>query len=140
MVKRIIILFALATVLGSCSDSGIKKKPVLNQKIGPVEAEKGYDLVMENINNPAFVIIDVRSEKEFDAGHIPGAVNIEFNSGQFGKNIGSLDRNKTYLLYCRTGLTSEIVISAFKDLGFREAYHIFGGLTEWIQKGYPVVR
>jgi rhodanese-related sulfurtransferase len=58
---------------------------------------------------------------------------------QFGSDVKALDRDKTYLLYCLSSRTSEKAVSLFRDLGFREVYDIFGGLNEWIRKGYPVV-
>ncbi len=119
--------------------SEAKQTPPREQKIEPVEAEKAYDLFIENRGNPSFIIIDVRTRKEYELEHIPGAINFDYDSPSFGKSIEALDRNKIYLLYCKSSRTSEEAVQLFKYKGFREAYHIFGGLSEWIRKGYPVV-
>src|SRR4051812_28522480 len=49
------------------------------------------------------VVLDVRTPEEFNAGHVPGAVNLDVNSPDFDKKLESLDKNKTYLLHCQRG-------------------------------------
>src|SRR5438876_5538852 len=51
-------------------------------------------------------VLDVRTAKEFDARHIPGAVNIDVNSPEFEKRVAELDRDKTYLVHCASGVRS----------------------------------
>src|SRR5687768_9616148 len=46
------------------------------------------------------IVLDVRSKKEFAAGHIPGAINIDVNGPEFQKQVQALDRNKVYLVHC----------------------------------------
>src|SRR5262245_564920 len=46
------------------------------------------------------VVLDVRTPAEYDRGHIPGAVNIDFNSSDFARKVGELDKSKTYLVHC----------------------------------------
>src|SRR3954469_17320088 len=49
------------------------------------------------------IVLDVRTQKEYEAGHIPGAVQIDFNSPDFDKKVGALDKDKTYLVHCAGG-------------------------------------
>src|SRR5256885_8852605 len=51
-----------------------------------------FDKLRANTNN---IVLDVRTPEEFVAGHIPGATNINFNSPDFEKKIGELDKRKT---------------------------------------------
>src|SRR6478736_3871202 len=53
-----------------------------------------FDKLRANKNN---VVLDVRTKKEFDAGHIPGAVNIDVNAPDFDAKVANLDKSKTYL-------------------------------------------
>lgn len=140
--KYLILLPAVLLLIASCAAMPARPsvKTAKTQKTGPVEAEKAYDLYTGNKDNPSFVIIDVRTEKEYAEGHIPGSLNIDFKSPGFSNTMATFDRGKTYLLYCATSRRSEQAVSMLRDLGFLEAYHIFGGLDEWIRKGYPVVR
>ncbi|MEW6971262.1 rhodanese-like domain-containing protein [Trueperella pyogenes] len=49
------------------------------------------------------VIIDVRTQAEYDAGHLEGARLLDWNSGQFASAVGELDKSGEYVLYCRSG-------------------------------------
>jgi len=50
------------------------------------------------------VVLDVRTSKEYQAGHIPGAVNIDINASDFEKKLAGLDKEKTYLVHCASGV------------------------------------
>src|SRR5688572_16462285 len=52
------------------------------------------------------VVLDVRTKKEFEEGHIPGSVNIDINALDFEKRISELDKGKTYLVHCASGVRS----------------------------------
>ena len=49
------------------------------------------------------------------------------------------DKNKNYLVYCRSGNRSGSSLEIMEELGFKEAYHISGGLSEWKSEGFPIV-
>lgn len=59
-----------------------------------VTAQEAFNLIEENKNNPDFIIVDVRTPKEFVDGHIENAINMDFNSGVFSDEINKLDRAK----------------------------------------------
>jgi rhodanese-related sulfurtransferase len=56
--------------------------------------------------DPNNVILDVRTRKEFQAGHLPKAVNIDVNAADFDDRIKALDKDKTYLVHCAAGIRS----------------------------------
>jgi rhodanese-related sulfurtransferase len=51
-----------------------------------------------------------------------------------------LDRDKTYLLYCRSGNRSGRALALMKKLGFKRVTHMFGGVVAWQRKGYALVK
>src|SRR5437879_533090 len=51
-------------------------------------------------------VLDVRTAKEFAAGHIPSAVNIDVNGPDFEQKVSALDKNKSYLVHCAAGVRS----------------------------------
>ena len=53
---------------------------------------------------PDVVVLDVRTPKEFAAGHVPGAVNIDWHSRQFNDQVGALDKSKKYVVHCMGGV------------------------------------
>lgn len=77
------------------------------------------------------VIVDVRTAEEYNAGRIPGAVHIDVQKDDFTQRIQSLDKKKTYLLYCKSGRRSEKAMNLLYDNGFRNVYHLKGGYTAW---------
>lgn len=70
-------------------------------------------------DDPNGVILDVRSEKEYQEGHIDGAVNIVFTNS---KELINLDKNKNYYLHCGVGGRSAIAAFTMVQAGFEHVY------------------
>ena len=85
------------------------------------------------------MILDVRTAQEYDSGHLNGSINLDFKSPSFKDQIASLDRNKAYLIYCRTGVRSGRCVQLMMSLGFRELYNLTRGIEQWQREGYKVV-
>jgi phage shock protein E len=66
------------------------------------------------------MIIDVRTPAEFAGGHLDGAVNIDIQSPDFVSQIDSLDRNGSYVVYCRSGNRSGMAMAQMLDMGFTD--------------------
>lgn len=81
------------------------------------------------------VLLDVRTKKEYEAGHIPGAVLIDFNAPDFEKKIGSLDKDKTYLVHCAVGGRSAKAAAKMSALNFKSVYNLEGGYRAWEKAG-----
>ena len=84
------------------------------------------------------VILDVRTPEEVAEGHLAGAKNIDVQNELFQQNIEQLDKNKTYLLYCRSGKRTAVAGAKMKAAGFKKVYMLDGGITSWKEKGKPV--
>lgn len=78
-----------------------------------------------------FVLIDVRTPAEFSGGHLPGAELIDMYSPDFSQKIQALDRQKKYLIYCRSGARSKAALGFMDQLGFSEAYDLDRGILAW---------
>ncbi|RED48305.1 rhodanese-like domain-containing protein [Seonamhaeicola aphaedonensis] len=85
-------------------------------------------------------LIDVRTPKEFEEGHIKNANNIDFYSETFKEEITKLDPNKTLLLYCRSGGRSGKTSKILQELGFKKVYDLEGGILKWKEKGFKLVK
>jgi phage shock protein E len=81
------------------------------------------------------VVLDVRTAKEYAAGHIPGAVNIDVNSPDFEKKVAALDTNKTYLVHCAAGVRSAKACEKLTKLQFPHLYNLGGGMKAWEKAG-----
>lgn len=64
------------------------------------------------------VVIDVRTPSEFASGHLEGALNIDVEAADFSVKIGELDKDGSYVVYCRSGNRSATATSTMTGLGF----------------------
>lgn len=78
------------------------------------------------------VILDVRTEDEYDSGMIPESINIDIHKGQgFISEIEILDKEKKYYVYCRSGARSAKACEIMNGLGFKYTYNLLGGILDW---------
>ncbi len=110
------------------------------QIIEDITPQEALALLKNHRDNPEFAIIDVRTPEEFGEGHIENAINIDFYSKTFRDDLDKLDRDKTYLIYCRTGRRSGLAIPIMKELNYMEVYNMLGGITRWKAEGLPTTR
>jgi rhodanese-related sulfurtransferase len=138
----ILLILSSFIVTGGCTIITGEDKSTLppEQQIYDITTDKAYDLIQENAGNPDFVILDVRTPEEYDGGYIVGALNIDYYSEDFSAQLETLDKDKAYLIYCRTARRSSSARDMMAELGFKEVYNMSGGITEWEVKGLPVVR
>ena len=83
------------------------------------------------MNTQEVVILDVREQSEFDAGHIPKAVLLPVGSIT-GPTAASVipELDSIVLVYCRSGNRSKVASQALADLGYTNVYE-FGGINTW---------
>jgi rhodanese-related sulfurtransferase len=105
--------------------------------MAPTDAQA---LIQQHLNDPDFVILDVRNPDEFAAGHIAGAVNLCFRCGTFLDELATLDKSKTYLVYCASGNRSGQATSQMDRQGFLHLDDLAGGINQWKADGLPVVQ
>ncbi len=104
-----------------------------------ISAQEAFDLIQENAGSADFVIIDVRTPEEFAGGHIENAINIDYYASTFESDINALDKDKEYLIYCRSGNRSGQALDIMEDLGFQEVYDLGGGINAWKSASLPTV-
>jgi rhodanese-related sulfurtransferase len=105
-----------------------------------VDPAQAQTLINQNQGSSAFSILDVRTAEEFASGHLPGAADIDIYQASFQNKVSQLDRHKTYLVYCLTGIRSAQAAQIMLNLGFPAIYDLRGGITQWIQAGMSVVK
>lgn len=86
------------------------------------------------------VIVDVREQDEWDAGHIEGAIFIPL--GQLEQRIGELDayKGQKIVLQCRSGRRSASATALLTNSGFEQAHNMKGGILAWDKAGLPTVK
>jgi len=85
-----------------------------------------------------YTLIDVRTQDEFDLGHIDSAINLDFYSDTFQNENLSLPKNEKIVLYCRTSNRSSKTATILKQNGYRDILVISGGITEWVKNGNDI--
>ena len=83
-------------------------------------------------------VIDVREDREWDAGHIRGAEHL--GKGVIERDIEKLvpDKNAELILYCGGGFRSALAADSLQKMGYKNVLSMAGGWRGWLEKGGPV--
>lgn len=99
-----------------------------------VTVPEAYNLIE---SRASLVILDVRTQSEYDSGHIQNSHLIPVD--ELHERLKELNPAEEILVYCRTGVRSSTASQILSDNGFQHVYNMLGGITAWIENGYPVV-
>ncbi|WP_424961054.1 rhodanese-like domain-containing protein [Ekhidna sp.] len=124
MNKTIYFLF----VMVSCTISGQQSSEVIS-------AEKLIELKSEGIK-----VIDIRTKGEYDQGHIPGVIHIDFLGDDFLEKIRKEGASEPIIIHCASGGRSAKAAKILKEDGFERVYDYSGGFKEWSSKGLEIER
>ncbi|MCB1224922.1 MAG: rhodanese-like domain-containing protein [Verrucomicrobiales bacterium] len=92
----------------------------------------------QKIQTDDVIIIDVRTQEEFEEGHIEGARLIDFLEKDFADQVAKLDPQRTYLIHCQSGGRSSNALPIFEKQGIKHLIHLDGGFLAWKKAGLPV--
>lgn len=117
----LLVLFVTSSILSGCGSAKIENT---YQGITPEEAKIMMD-------TQTVIVLDVREQDEFDAGHIPGAVLLPVGaiSGDTAAAVIP-EPDSAVLVYCRSGNRSKRASAALVELGYSNIYE-FGGINTW---------
>ena len=128
-------LLCLGPLTAACESTTGEPVEPFAEDISPSDAAI---LIEEQRGNPDFVILDVRTAEEFSTGYIEGAVNIDYNGDDFEERLELLDKNQTYLVYCRSGRRSRRALELMRERGFLRIYNLTGGISVWRSEKLPL--
>ena len=109
-------------------------------RVKAVSAKGAADLIEKHKGDNDFAILDIRTPGEFQSGHLAKSLLIDFYSKNFADQLSRLDKEKTYLIYCRSGNRSTRSLEIFKKLKFQNVYHVSSGIRAWKSEGFSVVK
>ena len=124
--KKLIVIMASVLLLAGCSNSSTARDLNVSE-------------FSSKVTEAGIITLDVRTPGEFNEGHIEGAQLIDFQSGNFENEIATLDKSKTYAVYCRSGNRSGQAVKVMSDAGFSNLYNLNGGVIDWANAGLPLV-
>ena len=110
-IRKSFILSLFIIFIISCSNKGYKN----------INLKKAIKTINTSTN---LILLDVRTAEEYSSGYIPNSINIDVLSPDFKSKIELLDKNKEYLIYCRSGNRSTIASSIMATNGFIEIYNL----------------
>lgn len=124
MKKILSLILSFLAIIGFTSCNKDINTPLNYEQISGDEAKA----LMEGSED--YIIIDARTQSEFDAGHIPGAILIpEYEISERAERELP-DKDQLILVYCRSGRRSKIAAQALVDLGYSNVKE-FGGIIDW---------
>jgi len=124
-------------VLIAVASAGILIWPLIGKGLSGKKQVTPLELV-QLINRSHAVVLDVREEAEFIAGHVVGAKHIP--SGQLSERMGELSKMKTkpLVVVCQTGTRSGAASLQLSKNGFADVSVLAGGLAAWQQANLPL--
>jgi len=126
------LLFSNACTSGNPNETGHVNKDIT--------VKEAHQMIRDNSGNENFIILDTRTPAEFNQGHIENSAILDYRDPAFKQELEKLDRNKKYLVYCRSGNRSGKTLNMMKKLGFKEAYNMKGGILAWSKAGYELIK
>lgn len=129
--NAIVLMLASLTLLAACGGSTATDTKLELTSVGDVA---------EIVASPPddLVILDIRTPEEFAAGHIAGAINIDYYAADFESKLSSLDPDVPYVMYCNSGNRSSNALPLMDSIGFQEVYELDGGIQAWFSAGQPI--
>jgi rhodanese-related sulfurtransferase len=97
------------------------------------------DQFAEKIEAESAVLLDVRTPQEFQQAHIDGAQLIDIHQPDFQQKIDELPRDRTYLIYCRSGHRSAVACRMMASMGFEDVHNLQKGIIDWVHH-QPIVQ
>ena len=123
MKKRIFLLLAVM-ILTACGQDKENNQGAVYVNITAEEAKQIMD------SEEGYIILDVRTQEEYDLGHIPGAIMISHEEIAEKAEGVLTDKDQMILVYCRRGRRSKIAAEALVELGYTNIKE-FGGIIDW---------
>ena len=122
--KKMMILLLTAMLLTACGKAAEKNREAVYENITAEEAKQIMD------TEAGYVILDVRTQEEYDQGHIPGAILIPDTEIKAKAENVLADKTQLILVYCRSGRRSKLASEALVELGYTNIKE-FGGIIDW---------
>ena len=122
--KKVILLFLAVMMLTACGQDKENNQGAVYVNITAEEAKQIMD------SEEGYIILDVRTQEEFDQGHIPGATQISHEEIAEKAEEVLTDKEQLILVYCRSGRRSKIAAEALAELGYTNIKE-FGGIIDW---------
>ena len=122
--KKLLFLLLAVMLLTACGQAKENDREAAYMNITAEEAKQIMD------SEDGYIILDARTQEEYDQGHIPGAIVISHEEIAEKAEEVLTDKDQLILVYCRSGRRSKIAAEALVELGYTNIKE-FGGIIDW---------
>ena len=122
--KKLLFLLLAVVLLTACAHTKENDQEAAYMNITAEEAKAIMDI------EEGYIILDARTQEEYDQGHIPGAIVISHEEIAEKAEEVLTDKDQLILVYCRSGRRSKIAAEALVELGYTNIKE-FGGIIDW---------
>ena len=122
--KKLFFLLLAVMLLTACGQDKENDQGAVYVNITAEEAKQIMD------SEEGYIILDVRTQEEYDQGHIPGAILIPDTEIKDKAEEVLTDKDQLILVYCRSGRRSKLAAEALVELGYTNIKE-FGGIIDW---------
>ena len=122
--KKLIFLLLAVMMLTACGQDKENDQGAVYMNITAEEVKQIMD------SEEGYIILDVRTQEEYDQGHIPGAIQISHEEIAEKAEEVLTDKDQLILVYCRSGRRSKLAAEALVELGYTNIKE-FGGIIDW---------
>ena len=127
---RISMVYILFIAIGvACNNKPAELPQVSSNNITVVQNITVKDIVEISNSNPSVKFLDVRTPEETADGVVNGALKIDYRADSFKDELDKLNKETSYIVYCRSGGRSAKAADMMKQMGFKSIYNLEGGYT-----------
>lgn len=127
-------------LMNGCGDNTSEQAGTSGAALRHVTPAQADSMIRADQGDPDFVLLDIRTPREFAGEHLAGAELLDFYAPTFKQNLAKFGKDKSYLIYCRTGYRTGIALGVMGELGFKNAANMLGGITRWKSEGLPTTK
>ena len=122
--KKLVFLLLAVMLLTACGQDKENDQGAVYMNITAEEAKQIMD------SEERYIILDVRTQEEYDQGHIPNAILIPDTEIKNKAEKVMMDKDQLILVYCRSGRRSKLAAEILAELGYTNVKE-FGGIIDW---------
>ncbi len=139
-IRIVLILMLLASSIAFANDDIISRKDRMVSAAKEVTSSISVnDLAALMENGESVEILDIRTQAEFDQGHIKGAQWVARGTLEFEASKGKLPpANARIVVYCKKDPRSSLAAKTLKELGFTDVTYLKGGVEDWVETGNSI--
>ncbi len=110
------------------------------EEVRTLKRELDTETFREEIQSNDAVLIDVRTDREWDNGRISGSVQMNIHRHEFEEQLSAFPRDQKLYFYCASGRRTQDAMTIAERMGFHNVAHLSQGINSWQRKGFEVER